>query len=216
MRSPVTALWLIVEFTAQGVYREELAALYHGDVWPVLRSKFAIGILIPMCVAVSGAMILFDWFLKTEGSRDPSVAPSDGTHSQETQGRSGKARQSLSMDGANDLDLGEQIVHLRRLSTMRDIMSISEPDRRLGYVESPALEQAESAKAKPLEEYRKYSRMSEGDVEDASSSNTWTPLNGSPAERKSQGTQTPTSTCESGCYQGFSRFFRAPRALSDI
>merc|ERR1711924_238497 len=56
MRSPVTALWLLVEFSAQGIDRDDLIMLLRFDISGLVRSKLAIGMLLPMIIAVGGAV----------------------------------------------------------------------------------------------------------------------------------------------------------------
>lgn len=52
MNSPVTGLWLLMEFSAQGVGLEDLLAVFRGDMHPLVASKMAMGMLIPMTIAV--------------------------------------------------------------------------------------------------------------------------------------------------------------------
>jgi len=59
MRSPVSGLWLMIELSAQGVYREEFMALAKGDPCPLLKSKFAVGMLVPMTIAAAAASMSF-------------------------------------------------------------------------------------------------------------------------------------------------------------
>lgn len=57
MNSPVTGLWLLVEFSAQGIRRADLLALLRGDFSGIMLSKFAAGMLVPMAIAVLGAQL---------------------------------------------------------------------------------------------------------------------------------------------------------------
>lgn len=52
MNSPVTGLWLLMEFAAQGVGFEDLIALVQGDGHGVVASKMALGMLVPMTLGV--------------------------------------------------------------------------------------------------------------------------------------------------------------------
>jgi len=52
MNSPVTGLWLLVEFAAQGIGSQDLLAALHGDIGPLVESHLAMGMLIPMATAV--------------------------------------------------------------------------------------------------------------------------------------------------------------------
>jgi len=52
MNSPVTGLWLLMEFAAQGVGKEAFLAVFRGDLEPLWHSDGAIGMLIPMTIAV--------------------------------------------------------------------------------------------------------------------------------------------------------------------
>jgi len=55
MKSPVTGLWLLVEFSAQGIGFDDIAAVFRGDLNGIEASKAAMGMLIPMALAVLGA-----------------------------------------------------------------------------------------------------------------------------------------------------------------
>lgn len=57
MNSPVTALWLLVEFSAQGIRVDDMLLLLQGDVSGITRSKLALGMLVPMTIAVLGAQL---------------------------------------------------------------------------------------------------------------------------------------------------------------
>jgi len=57
MNSPVTALWLLVEFSAQGVRRDDMLLLLQGDTSGIVRSKLALGMLVPTTIAVLGAQL---------------------------------------------------------------------------------------------------------------------------------------------------------------
>eukprot|EP00927_Polykrikos_kofoidii_P046671 TRINITY_DN40831_c0_g1_i1.p1 TRINITY_DN40831_c0_g1~~TRINITY_DN40831_c0_g1_i1.p1 ORF type:complete len:844 (+),score=134.99 TRINITY_DN40831_c0_g1_i1:127-2658(+) len=61
MKSPATGLWLIVEFSAQGVRREDLAKLLRLDPSGIIASKLAIGVLLPCSICVFFAMGSFGW-----------------------------------------------------------------------------------------------------------------------------------------------------------
>lgn len=54
MTSPVTGLWLLVEFSGQGISREHIwAALRYGDFSGIMASHAAAGMLVPMITAVA-------------------------------------------------------------------------------------------------------------------------------------------------------------------
>jgi len=57
MSSPVTGLWLLVEFSAQGIRRNDLLLLLKGDFSGIVLSKLAVGMLVPMTIAVVGAQL---------------------------------------------------------------------------------------------------------------------------------------------------------------
>eukprot|EP00930_Biecheleria_cincta_P043186 TRINITY_DN29680_c0_g1_i1.p1 TRINITY_DN29680_c0_g1~~TRINITY_DN29680_c0_g1_i1.p1 ORF type:complete len:807 (+),score=150.47 TRINITY_DN29680_c0_g1_i1:89-2509(+) len=57
MNSPVTGLWLLVEFSAQGIRRDDLLLLLKGDFSGIILSKLAVGMLVPMTIAVLGAQL---------------------------------------------------------------------------------------------------------------------------------------------------------------
>eukprot|EP00930_Biecheleria_cincta_P096497 TRINITY_DN88337_c0_g1_i1.p1 TRINITY_DN88337_c0_g1~~TRINITY_DN88337_c0_g1_i1.p1 ORF type:complete len:843 (-),score=124.95 TRINITY_DN88337_c0_g1_i1:73-2601(-) len=68
MRAPWTGIWLLVEFSAQGVRRQDLLAALHCDFDGLVKSKAALGMLLPMALAVVGATAavsaagwLWDW-----------------------------------------------------------------------------------------------------------------------------------------------------------
>jgi len=75
MRSPVTSLWLLVEFSAQGIGRNALVALFRGNVSGLLASKLAIGMLLPMSIAVAGAMLAVKAIGRLATSQVPAPAP---------------------------------------------------------------------------------------------------------------------------------------------
>jgi len=52
MNSPVTSVWLLMEFSAQGIDRADLLLLLQGDASGIVRSKLAAGMLLPICLAV--------------------------------------------------------------------------------------------------------------------------------------------------------------------
>lgn len=64
-KSPLTGLWLVVEFTAQGVGRHAFLAAFCGDLTPLMRSRLGMGMLIPMGTAVMGATLIFDRLMRT-------------------------------------------------------------------------------------------------------------------------------------------------------
>jgi len=64
-KSPLTGLWLVVEFTAQGVGRDAFLALLGGDLKPLAKSRLGLGMLIPMGTAVMGATLSFDRLMRT-------------------------------------------------------------------------------------------------------------------------------------------------------
>jgi H+/Cl- antiporter ClcA len=51
IKSPVTGLWLMIELSGQGMYREEFVALARGDPDPLKKSNFEMGMLVPMMTA---------------------------------------------------------------------------------------------------------------------------------------------------------------------
>lgn len=57
MNSPVTALWLLVEFSAQGIRCDDMLLLLQGDASGIVRSRLALGMLVPMTIAVLGAQL---------------------------------------------------------------------------------------------------------------------------------------------------------------
>eukprot|EP00933_Yihiella_yeosuensis_P079829 TRINITY_DN93250_c0_g1_i1.p1 TRINITY_DN93250_c0_g1~~TRINITY_DN93250_c0_g1_i1.p1 ORF type:complete len:1009 (+),score=158.53 TRINITY_DN93250_c0_g1_i1:153-3179(+) len=58
MRSPVTALTLLMEFSAQGIAWEDLrTAFLHGDITGIVSSKLALGMLMPTALAVTAATV---------------------------------------------------------------------------------------------------------------------------------------------------------------
>jgi len=61
MKAPVTSAVLLMEFSAQGIRREDLLALLHGDPTGVIESKLAVGIWLPMAIAVTGATWMHRW-----------------------------------------------------------------------------------------------------------------------------------------------------------
>lgn len=63
MNSPVTGLWLLMEFSAQGVGLEDLIAVVQGDTHGVIASKMALGMLVPMALGVLCAT----WSVKMAG-----------------------------------------------------------------------------------------------------------------------------------------------------
>ncbi|CAE7610019.1 unnamed protein product [Symbiodinium natans] len=52
MNSPVTGLWLLMEFAAQGIGTEAFLAAFQGDLAKLRQSDGAVGMLIPMTIAV--------------------------------------------------------------------------------------------------------------------------------------------------------------------
>jgi H+/Cl- antiporter ClcA len=55
LKSPMSSLWLMMEFSAQGVYQEDLVALLHGDYHGIVNSKLMIGMMLPLGIAIIGA-----------------------------------------------------------------------------------------------------------------------------------------------------------------
>jgi len=55
--SPVTAFALVMEFSAQAIRREDLIAALEGNLAPLIHSKFAIGMIVPMATAVVMAQL---------------------------------------------------------------------------------------------------------------------------------------------------------------
>mmetsp|Transcript_19978 Transcript_19978/g.55232 ORF Transcript_19978/g.55232 Transcript_19978/m.55232 type:complete len:757 (-) Transcript_19978:256-2526(-) len=64
MKSPATGFWLLMEFAAQGIRRQDLAALCRGDFSGLVHSKLAVGMALPMAIAVAGAMSSFTWYMR--------------------------------------------------------------------------------------------------------------------------------------------------------
>merc|ERR1740123_1007464 len=56
MKAPITAMFLILEFSDQGIAQHDLVACFHGDFSGLLRSKLAAGMVLPLVVAIAGAM----------------------------------------------------------------------------------------------------------------------------------------------------------------
>lgn len=57
MMSPFTGLFLLLEFSGQGVDKRHLRAALIGDFSGVIKSKLAIGMLVPMVLAVAGGTL---------------------------------------------------------------------------------------------------------------------------------------------------------------
>jgi len=55
MNSPITSIWLLMEFAAQGIDRADLMLLLQGDASGLVRSKLAAGMLVPICICVLSA-----------------------------------------------------------------------------------------------------------------------------------------------------------------
>jgi H+/Cl- antiporter ClcA len=55
MNAPASGLCLLVEFAGQGIDQDGLVSALHGDFKPLVESKLAIGMLLPMVVATYGA-----------------------------------------------------------------------------------------------------------------------------------------------------------------
>jgi len=55
LKSPVSSLWLMMEFAAQGVRQEDLMALLHGDYQGLVQSKLCVGMLLPLGIAIATA-----------------------------------------------------------------------------------------------------------------------------------------------------------------
>eukprot|EP00928_Gymnodinium_smaydae_P034850 TRINITY_DN24610_c0_g1_i1.p1 TRINITY_DN24610_c0_g1~~TRINITY_DN24610_c0_g1_i1.p1 ORF type:complete len:616 (-),score=65.75 TRINITY_DN24610_c0_g1_i1:66-1913(-) len=53
MRSPVTSVWLLIEFSAQGVMMADILLMFRGDFSGILRSKLGIGMLLPTAISVA-------------------------------------------------------------------------------------------------------------------------------------------------------------------
>eukprot|EP00930_Biecheleria_cincta_P046563 TRINITY_DN32119_c0_g1_i1.p1 TRINITY_DN32119_c0_g1~~TRINITY_DN32119_c0_g1_i1.p1 ORF type:complete len:804 (-),score=114.66 TRINITY_DN32119_c0_g1_i1:248-2659(-) len=90
MNSPVTALWLLVEFSAQGVRREDMLLLLQGDTSGIVKSKLALGMLVPTTIAVVGAQlglkygaVLFDLLFpkKPPASKRPTTKMRNSSYS---------------------------------------------------------------------------------------------------------------------------------------
>lgn len=95
MRASWTGVWLLVEFSAQGVRRQDILAFLQGDIDVLVKSKCALGMLLPMALAVVGATWavsaagwLWDWFgwpqpedfLRTLRAQPESAPVTDSPH----------------------------------------------------------------------------------------------------------------------------------------
>jgi H+/Cl- antiporter ClcA len=69
LQAPVTGLWLIIEFSAQGVDKFAFWSALHGDFKDLVESKLAVGVLLPMAIALYLSRRTFRWMNKR--SRHP-------------------------------------------------------------------------------------------------------------------------------------------------
>mmetsp|Transcript_20655 Transcript_20655/g.54799 ORF Transcript_20655/g.54799 Transcript_20655/m.54799 type:complete len:828 (+) Transcript_20655:72-2555(+) len=58
MNAPASGLCLLVEFAGQGIDQDGLVSALHGDFHPLVESKLAIGMLLPMVVATTLAQLV--------------------------------------------------------------------------------------------------------------------------------------------------------------
>lgn len=81
MKAPYTGTWLLIEFSAQGVWKEDLFAALKGDFSRLVKSKLAIGMLLPMVLAVFGSMVSFNWWMSPgKKRRQPKMKRRSSSH----------------------------------------------------------------------------------------------------------------------------------------
>lgn len=72
MKAPATSMVLLMEFSAQGLRSEDLAPLLRGDVVGFLtESKLAVGMWLPMAIAVTGATLTHEWLQPKKNRTKP-------------------------------------------------------------------------------------------------------------------------------------------------
>lgn len=76
MMSPWTGLWLLVEFSGQGVAKNDLFDACRGDIDGLIRSKLAIGMLVPMILSVFSGNIAVKMVRKLYECIVPEPSPS--------------------------------------------------------------------------------------------------------------------------------------------
>eukprot|EP00927_Polykrikos_kofoidii_P049830 TRINITY_DN43842_c0_g1_i1.p1 TRINITY_DN43842_c0_g1~~TRINITY_DN43842_c0_g1_i1.p1 ORF type:complete len:856 (-),score=143.94 TRINITY_DN43842_c0_g1_i1:28-2562(-) len=130
MKSPATGLWLLVEFSAQGVRREDIVKLFYLDPSGLVASKLAVGALVPCSICVFLAMYSFRF---ASGIRFQHVVPVPPVQEPLLEGRTSQDGDESVCHSNDDLDLDphhvqehqvtSSFLHLRRVSSTQSMLS---------------------------------------------------------------------------------------------